>query len=116
MPSLQSCLRALPLEFCVHQRLISNPIHHNPLLKSKIEPLLSLELLHNRLTAFPDYMLAFIYLAYAMMTLLLETVPAFEDTWIECLGDLGRYRMAIRDDKVQGDSGISRALVVFEGR
>ncbi|OBT41096.1 hypothetical protein VE00_09330 [Pseudogymnoascus sp. WSF 3629] len=49
--------------------------------------------------AFPDYMLAFIYPAYAMMILLLETVPAFEDTWIECLGDLGRYRMAIGDDK-----------------
>lgn len=30
--------------------------------------------------------------------LLYETVPAFEDTWIECLGDLGRYRMAIEDD------------------
>ncbi|KAK4183041.1 hypothetical protein QBC35DRAFT_544994 [Podospora australis] len=26
-----------------------------------------------------------------MMALLYETVPAFEDTWIECLGDLGRY-------------------------
>jgi hypothetical protein len=34
-------------------------------------------------------------------TLLLETVPAFEDTWIECLGDLGRYRMAIEDDNVR---------------
>ena len=49
-----------------------------------------------------------------MMALLYETVPAFEDTWIECLGDLvsstlspalnrtnetkGRYRMAIEDD------------------
>ena len=32
--------------------------------------------------------------------LLYETVPAFEDTWIECLGDLGRYRMAIEDDDV----------------
>jgi len=32
------------------------------------------------------------------MALLFETVPAFEDTWIECLGDLGRYRMAIEDD------------------
>ncbi|KFY68391.1 hypothetical protein V496_01114 [Pseudogymnoascus sp. VKM F-4515 (FW-2607)] len=35
-------------------------------------------------------MLAFIYLAYSMMTLLLEIVLAFEDTWIECLGDLAR--------------------------
>ncbi|KAI1382538.1 uncharacterized protein F4822DRAFT_441815 [Hypoxylon trugodes] len=26
------------------------------------------------------------------MALLYKTVPAFEDTWIECLGDLGRYR------------------------
>lgn len=42
-------------------------------------------------------MLAFIYIAYSMMALLYETVTAFEDTWIECLGDLGRYRMAIED-------------------
>jgi len=33
-----------------------------------------------------------------MMALLYETIPAFEDTWIECLGDLARYRMAIEDD------------------
>jgi hypothetical protein len=30
-----------------------------------------------------------------MMALLYETVPAFEHTWAECLGDLGRYRMVI---------------------
>ena len=36
-----------------------------------------------------------------MMTLFLETVPAFEDTWIECLGNLGRYRMAIEDNSVR---------------
>ena len=46
-------------------------------------------------------MLAFIYLAYQIMALLYETVPAFEDTWIECLGDLGRYRMAIEDEDVR---------------
>ncbi|KAF2666788.1 hypothetical protein BT63DRAFT_457743 [Microthyrium microscopicum] len=32
------------------------------------------------------------------MSLLLETVPAFGDTWIECLGDVSRYRMAIEED------------------
>ncbi len=32
-------------------------------------------------------MLAFIYIAYPMMTLLYETVSTFEDTWIECLGE-----------------------------
>ena len=35
------------------------------------------------------------------MALLYETVPAFENTWIECLGDLGRYRMAIEDDDIR---------------
>ena len=35
------------------------------------------------------------------MALLYETVLAFENTWIECLGDLGRYRMAIEDDDVR---------------
>lgn len=44
--------------------------------------------------------MTFIYLAYSMMALLYETVPAFEETWIECLGDLGRYRMAIEDDNM----------------
>jgi hypothetical protein len=34
-------------------------------------------------------MLSFSYIAYSAMALLLETVQAFEDTWIECLGDLG---------------------------
>jgi hypothetical protein len=34
-------------------------------------------------------MLAFIYLAYSMMALLYETVPAFEDTWIELSSDDG---------------------------
>lgn len=46
-------------------------------------------------------MLTFIYLAYSMMALLYETVPAFEETWIECLEDLGRYRMAIEDDDIR---------------
>ena len=36
-----------------------------------------------------------------MIALLYETVAAFKDTWIECLGDLGRYRMAIEDDDIR---------------
>ncbi|KAL8678661.1 MAG: hypothetical protein Q9186_005016 [Xanthomendoza sp. 1 TL-2023] len=44
-------------------------------------------------------------LTYSMMALLYETVIAFEDTWIECLGDLGRYRMAIEDSN-SGDREI----------
>ncbi|KAF4480630.1 Telomerase-binding protein EST1A [Colletotrichum fructicola Nara gc5] len=60
-----------------------------------------LELLRHRLPASLEHMLTFIYLAYSMMALLYETVPTFEDTWIECLGDLGRYRMAIEDDDLK---------------
>ena len=57
-----------------------------------------LEVLRHRLPESLEHMLAFIYIAYSMMALLYETMPAFEDTWIDCLGDLGRYRMAIEDD------------------
>jgi hypothetical protein len=46
-------------------------------------------------------MLALIYLAYPTMVLLFEPLPAFEDTWIECLGNLGRYRMAIEGDNLK---------------
>jgi hypothetical protein len=60
-----------------------------------------LEVLRFRLPESLDHMLAFIYIAYSMMALLYETVEAFKDTWIECLGDLGRYRMAIEDDDVR---------------
>ncbi|EXM14044.1 hypothetical protein FOTG_17530 [Fusarium oxysporum f. sp. vasinfectum 25433] len=56
-----------------------------------------LELLRQRLPSSLEHMLAFLSLAYGMMTLLYETVLDFQDTWIECLGDLGRYRMAIED-------------------
>jgi hypothetical protein len=51
-----------------------------------------LEFLRLRLPASLEHMVMFIYLAYAIVALTYETVPAFEDTWIECLGDLGRYR------------------------
>jgi hypothetical protein len=43
--------------------------------------------------------LGFILIAYQMISLLLETAPGFTDTWIECLGDLARYRMAVEDEK-----------------
>ncbi|KAF2434491.1 hypothetical protein EJ08DRAFT_468226 [Tothia fuscella] len=60
-----------------------------------------LELLRYRLPESLEFMISFIYTAYQMMSLLYETVPAFEDTWIECLGDLGRYRMAIEDEDIR---------------
>jgi hypothetical protein len=49
--------------------------------KHGIHPLL--ELLRCRLPESIDYMLAFIYIAYQMMALLYEIVPAFENTLME---------------------------------
>jgi hypothetical protein len=43
---------------------------------------------------------AFIYLAYSMMALVKESVPASE-TWIECLGDLAGYRIVIEDEDLR---------------
>lgn len=56
-----------------------------------------LELLRHRLPESLEHMLSFVYLSYSMMALLMETVPDFRETWIECLGDLARYRMAIEE-------------------
>jgi hypothetical protein len=54
-----------------------------------------LEVLRHRLPDSMEPMLAFIYLAYSMFTLLLETVPAFKYTWAECLGDIARHRLML---------------------
>ncbi|CAG8096322.1 unnamed protein product [Penicillium olsonii] len=54
-----------------------------------------LELMGLRLRGSLGYMTGFIHLAYSTVTLLLEHVAEFKDIWIECLGDLARYRMAI---------------------
>lgn len=88
-PSASPALRRLAAKYSMPARMWKHGIHS------------FLELLRRKLPESMDFMLAFIYLAYQMMALLYETVPAFEDTWIECLGDLGRYRMAIEDEDVR---------------
>jgi hypothetical protein len=88
-PSASPALRRLASKYSMPARMWKHGIHS------------FLELLRRRLPESLDYMLAFIYLAYQMMALLYETVPTFEDTWIECLGDLGRYRMAIEDEDLR---------------
>lgn len=57
-----------------------------------------LELLRRKLPTTLKHMLTFIYLAYSLVVDLYGTTPTFEETWIECLGDLGRYPMAIDDE------------------
>ncbi|KAH8749310.1 hypothetical protein F5882DRAFT_488746, partial [Hyaloscypha sp. PMI_1271] len=88
-PSASAALRRLASKYAMPARMWRHGIHS------------FLELLRHRLPASLDHMLAFIYLAYSMMALLYETVPAFEDTWIECLRDLGRYRISIKDDYIR---------------
>lgn len=92
-PSASPALRRLASKYAMPARMWRHGIHS------------FLELLRHRLpTSLPtslEHMLTFIYLAYSMMALLYETVPEFEDTWIECLGDLGRYRMAIEDEDIR---------------
>jgi hypothetical protein len=87
-PSATPAVRKLAMKYAMPARLWRHGIHS------------FLELLRNRHPDSLDHMLAFIYLAYSMVTLLLETIPAFEESWIERLGNLGRYRMAIEDDDI----------------
>ncbi|KAG7408567.1 Telomerase-binding protein EST1A [Fusarium oxysporum f. sp. rapae] len=98
-PSASPALRRLAPKYAMPARMWRHGIHS------------FLELLRLRLPASREHMLTFLYLAYSMMALLYETVPAFEDTWIECLGDLGRYRMAIEEEDIRGRevwTGVSR--------
>ncbi|KAI3572158.1 hypothetical protein IWW34DRAFT_893253 [Fusarium oxysporum f. sp. albedinis] len=98
-PSASPALRRLASRHAMPARMWRHGIHS------------FLELLRLRLPASREHMLTFLYLAYSMMALLYETVPAFEDTWIECLGDLGRYRMAIEEDDIRDRevwTGVSR--------
>lgn len=98
-PSASSALSRLAAKYSMPARMWRHGIHA------------FLEVLRHRLPESLDHMLAFIYIAYSMMALLYETVSTFEDTWIECLGDLARYRMAIEDDDIRDRevwSGVAR--------
>lgn len=56
-----------------------------------------------RIAEAKDYLFTFISLAYTRITMLYEEVPAFQDTWTECLGDLSRYRMAVEQENMTGE-------------
>ncbi|PVH67527.1 hypothetical protein DL98DRAFT_507629 [Cadophora sp. DSE1049] len=88
-PSASSALKRLATKHRIPARLWCYAIHS------------LLELLRHRLPTSLEHMLAFLYLAYSMTALLYETVPIFSDIWMEYLGDLSRYRIAIEDDDIQ---------------
>ena len=85
-PSASPALPRLASKYAMPARMWRHGIHS------------FLELMRHHLPECLDHMIAPTYIAYAILELLYETVPAFEDTWIECLGSLARYRMAIEDD------------------
>ncbi|KAJ5904750.1 DNA/RNA-binding domain E.t1.c1-type [Penicillium subrubescens] len=98
-PSADNELKELPKSNDLPARLWFHGIHS------------LLELLRKQLPGSQEYMLAFFYLVYTMMTQLLERVEKYCEIWIECLGDLARYRMAIEEsDKRVRDvwAGVSR--------
>jgi hypothetical protein len=82
-PSASPVLRQLAVKHTMPARMWRHAIYS------------PLELLRLNLPQSLEHGLAFVYLAYSIIALLYETVPAFEHIWIECLGDLARYRMAI---------------------
>jgi hypothetical protein len=84
-PSSSPALKRLASKYAMPARMWRHGIHS------------FLELLRHRLPDSLEHMLSFVYLAYSTMTLLVESVPSFAETWIECLGDLARYRMAIEE-------------------
>ncbi|KAK5188948.1 hypothetical protein LTR92_011063 [Exophiala xenobiotica] len=84
-PTASPALRRLPTTYAMPARMWRYGIHS------------FLELLRHHLPYSLEHMLSFVYLAYQMMGLLMESVPPFHETWIECLGDLARYRMAIEE-------------------
>lgn len=88
-PSAGPGIRRLAIKYAMPSRLWRHCIHSY------------LDLLRIHLPYSLNHILEFIYLVYHIMTLMFETVPAFEDTWIEYLGDLGRHRMAIEDHDIR---------------
>jgi hypothetical protein len=90
-PSASPALRRLATKYTMPARMWKHGIHS------------FLELLRRNLPTSLDYMLAFIYLAYQMMASLYESKAgtSFKNTWLECLGDLGRYRMVTKDEDLR---------------
>ncbi|KAL4903945.1 hypothetical protein BDW74DRAFT_168762 [Aspergillus multicolor] len=56
-----------------------------------------LEFLRHRLPESLERMLAFLHQSYIQMTILVDLVSRFEDTWFECLGDLSRYHILVEE-------------------
>ena len=88
MPSVPASLRNIPTKYNIIIRLWTHTFHKllETLCRASFTSLLALEHLQD-----------FIYYAYTFYTGLLEeqTLQQFRAGWLEALGDLARYRMAV---------------------
>ena len=98
-PSASSNLSKIAAKYSMPARMWQHGVHGH------------LEVLRHRLPDAIEHMLSFTYTAYSMTALLYETVPSFENEWVECLGDIARYRMAIEEEPKDREtwSGIARS-------
>ncbi|KAJ8099219.1 hypothetical protein POJ06DRAFT_131023 [Lipomyces tetrasporus] len=83
MVNATPAIQNLPKKYKIPSRLWKNGI-------SKL-----IELLRAFLPNSFDLLVSFIYYTYKILTRLYEFIPIEEVTWVECLGDLARCRMAI---------------------
>ncbi|RAL14239.1 uncharacterized protein BO97DRAFT_422670 [Aspergillus homomorphus CBS 101889] len=88
-PQASPSVKSLPETYMMPTRLWRHGIHDY------------LEMMRHHLPHSLEHMLSFIHLAYSMITTLLLEAPAYEETWMECLGDISRYRMATRTADMQ---------------
>lgn len=85
-PSASNALRALAIQHYLPSRMWTHGIEN------------LLTIMQCQLPESLEFLCAFLYISYNMLTTLLETVPALEDVWLECLGDLARCFWAITYD------------------
>ena len=80
-PAAPPTLQQLTEKYIIRERMWTNGIYS------------LLELLRKQLPSSLEHMLAFVHLAYSLITELLESVPEFQGTWLEWLGHISRYRL-----------------------
>ncbi|ODH40434.1 hypothetical protein ACO22_01612 [Paracoccidioides brasiliensis] len=84
-PSASRVLKNLPFKYAMTARMWRRGIHS------------FLGLLSRCLPNSPDQMLYSINPVYSITRVPMDGTPSIDDAWIECLGDLARYRMAVEE-------------------
>ncbi|KTW28179.1 hypothetical protein T552_02038 [Pneumocystis carinii B80] len=84
-PSACHSIMKIPIKYTIPARLWKNSIYAY------------LEILRSQLPYTIEHLISYILFSYSQITVLLETASTFKNEWMECLGDLARYRMAIEE-------------------